>query len=191
MDCRTFRKKHLAFVDDTLPGIDLAEMYRHVEECEHCAGHDARVRRGLMLVRNLPAIEPSSDFSARLEARLREVRLADRHPELLPRRTGLFGGFGVRSYSALAASLTIIGYVGYVAATAADRPHMERELTLAPVIATQPEPALLPIADPVLVASFSTGLPVWPAAMLAEEAPVQFATPTVNPAIQTVYYTGR
>jgi hypothetical protein len=71
MDCREFSDQHLAFVDDTLPGIELVRMQRHIVECEGCAKQDAKVRRALLLFRNLPSIEPSADFASRLEARLK------------------------------------------------------------------------------------------------------------------------
>jgi hypothetical protein len=188
MDCRTFKKKHLAFVDDTLPGVELAEMYRHIDHCELCAKHDARVRRGLVLVRSIPSIEPSREFSTRLEARLREIRVSERHGDLRPAHGNrLFSSLSAGSFTAIAAGLVIVGYVGYAAVTAANMPHTMRELTLAPVIATQPELPQLPIANPALAASLSTGFPVWPAAMMAEEAPLSY----VNSAVRTVNYTGR
>src|SRR4051812_48889219 len=71
MDCREFNQKHVAFVDDLLPGLDLVRMQRHLAECERCAHHDTLIRRALLVVRNMPEIRPSADFSARLQARLR------------------------------------------------------------------------------------------------------------------------
>ncbi len=76
MDCTDFRRHHLAYVDDTLPGDVLVAAERHRVECATCGAHDTLVRRSLLIARNLPSIEPSADFSARLEARLREVREA-------------------------------------------------------------------------------------------------------------------
>src|SRR5689334_23044537 len=77
MDCREFRDKHLEFVDDTLAGIELVGMQMHLTECEQCSRQDAIVRRSLMLFRNIPSIEPSPDFSIRLEQRLKAAKLAD------------------------------------------------------------------------------------------------------------------
>src|SRR4029079_12401710 len=77
MDCREFHDKHLAFVDDTLAGVELVGMQMHLTECESCSRHDATIRRSLMLFRILPAIEPSRDFSVRLEEKLKAVKLAD------------------------------------------------------------------------------------------------------------------
>ena len=54
MDCRTFRKHHLAYLDDTLPGDVMARAQCHVLNCDACAAHDTMVRRSLMMVRSLP-----------------------------------------------------------------------------------------------------------------------------------------
>ncbi|GJG85817.1 hypothetical protein tb265_09980 [Gemmatimonadetes bacterium T265] len=78
MDCSEFRRHHLAYVDDTLPGDVLVAAERHRVECAACGAHDTLVRRSLLLARNLPTIEPSADFAARLEARLRDVRTESR-----------------------------------------------------------------------------------------------------------------
>ena len=74
MDCTDFRRHHLAYVDDTLPGDVLVAAERHRVECAACGAHDTLVRRSLLIAHNLPTIEPSADFSARLEARLRQAR---------------------------------------------------------------------------------------------------------------------
>ena len=86
MDCRGFRSKHVAFVDDFLSGEEVVAMQRHLLECEQCAAHDAKIRRALLLFRNLPAVEPSSDFYSRLSARIESERaMALAHPTV--RRT--------------------------------------------------------------------------------------------------------
>ena len=38
MDCREFHEQHFAFVDDTLPGIELVGMQMHLTECEDAPG---------------------------------------------------------------------------------------------------------------------------------------------------------
>ena len=80
MNCREFQAQHCAFVDDTLSLADMAEMGNHLEECEACASHDTRVRRSLLVVRNAPQLECSSDFGRRLHARLQEIGPIDRFP---------------------------------------------------------------------------------------------------------------
>ncbi len=166
MDCSEFCDQHLAFVDDTLAGIELVRMERHIAECESCARHDAKIRRALLLFRNLPSIEPSADFSHRLEARLREC-----HNEQLAstQRNLRFGAF--------AATLASLVMLGYIATTLYDHANVSSDLVMAPVVATIPEPEFTPITTPApaIVASVSAGLTIWPAALFAEQVPVRFA----------------
>ena len=167
MDCREFCDRHVAFVDDTLAGIELVRMQCHIAECETCAKHDAKIRRALLLVRNLPPIEPSADFSQRLEARLRRECHSD--DLLATTQRNLRRG-------AIAATLASAAMLGYIATTLSrsDAPH---DLVMPPVVATIPEPELTPIttSTPAIVASVSAGLTIWPAALFAEQVPVRFA----------------
>jgi len=71
MDCRSFRQNHVAFVDGMMSEWQTGEMYGHLERCEYCSRLDTVIRRGLLVARNLPSIQPSRDFTLRLEARLR------------------------------------------------------------------------------------------------------------------------
>jgi anti-sigma factor RsiW len=167
MDCRQFCDQHVAFVDDTLAGIELVRMQRHLAECECCAKHDAKIRRALLLFRNLPSIEPSADFSRRLEARLREC---DSDRLLVATQRNLRLG----AIAATLASAVMLGYIGTTLYHHSDPP---RDVVMAPVIATIPEPELTPITTsaPAIVASVTAGLTIWPAALFAEQAPVGFA----------------
>jgi hypothetical protein len=167
MDCRDFCDQHLAFVDDTLAGIELVRMQRHIAECENCAKQDAKIRRALLLVRNLPPIEPSPDFTRRLEARLKETHNEDLlHLTQRNLRRG--------AIVATVASALMLGYIG-TTLYSADTP--SRDLLMPPVVATIPEAELTPIttSTPVIMASVSAGLTIWPAALFAEQAPVSFA----------------
>jgi anti-sigma factor RsiW len=165
MDCRDFKEHHFAFVDDTLSGIELVAMTRHITECEQCAKHDATVRRALLLFRNLPPIEPSPKFRERLEERLREAREMGSAPTHSSRQFAV--GVAI-------ASLLMLGYIG-TSLRSVDSP---RDVTLPPVIATKPEADVLPIATPSasLVASVPAGGSVWTAALYAEDAPIHFAS---------------
>jgi hypothetical protein len=166
MDCREFSDQHLAFVDDTLAGIELVRMQLHLAECRSCAKHDAKIRRALLLFRNLPCIEPSADFSERLEARLK----ASENDNLFPttqrnlRRSAI---------AATLASAMMLGYIG----TTLYRSDTPRDLVMPPVVATLPEPDFVPItvSAPAIVTSVSAGLTLWPAAVFAEQVPVRFA----------------
>ncbi|MFN2635476.1 MAG: anti-sigma factor [Gemmatimonadaceae bacterium] len=167
MDCREFSDQHVAYVDDTLAGIELVRMQRHLAECSDCAKHDAKIRRALLLVRNLPTIEPSPEFSQRLQARLKDCQSDD----IL-----LAGTQRNLRRGAIAATIASAVMLGYIGSTLYHR-DPPRDLILPPVIATLPEPELTPIAtsSPAIVASVSAGLSIWPAALFAEQAPVRFA----------------
>ena len=181
MDCRSFRKHHVAYLDDLLPGELLVAAERHVRECVACSAHDTAVRRSLLLVRNLPHIEPSSDFAARLAARIDDVRCGrcevpdDVPADWAPSRAELLRAMltaplsssaGRKGLAAVAAGLLALTYAG-------DRYYSWRDggdVELPPVIASMPEtpPVLVP---PMLLTSASTGIPVWPAALLADQTP--------------------
>ena len=166
MDCREFCDQHLPFVDDTLAGIELVRMQRHLAECEACARHDAKIRRALLLFRNLPSIEPSADFSRRLESRLKACQAE----QLASTQRNLrFGAF--------AAALASVVMIGYIAATLYDHANVSNDLVMAPVVATMPEPEFTPITNstPAIVASTPAGLTIWSAALFAEQVPVRFA----------------
>jgi anti-sigma factor RsiW len=167
MDCRQFCDQHVAFVYDTLAGIELVRMQRHIAECESCAKHDAKIRRSLLLFRNIPPIQPSPDFSERLEARLR--REAHNEDLLATTQRNLRRG----AIAATIASALMLGYIG----TTLSHTDTPQEMVMPPVVATVPEPELTPIttSTPAIVASVSAGLTIWPAALFAEQAPVRFA----------------
>lgn len=172
MDCREFREKHVAFVDDTLAGIELVGMQCHIAECECCASQDAKVRRALLLFRNLPSIELSPGFSARLDARLRESRNIDLSSQSSQ-------GFRRGAIAAAIASAVMIGYIGTTLYDAERTGHF----LMAPVVATLPEADMMPITTPTpaIVASASAGFAIWPAALFAEQAPVHFAHSRLEP----------
>lgn len=165
MDCRTFHRNHCAFIDDTLPGVDLVAMERHRAECAACAEFDARVRRSLLVVRNLPRIECSEDFSERLFQRLRETEV-DRRPVLTR------GGHGLATYGAVAAMLLLVSVSG-LAFLDGDEP--AAPLRLQPVVATERATATDALSNAAIMTSASAGVPAWPALLLAEEIPMQVA----------------
>ena len=165
MDCRTFRTNHAAFVDDTLPAIDIVAGQRHLLDCADCAQYDTMVRRALMVFRNLPTIQPSADFSARLSARLADARA---HPSIEWRQRG--PGLGAFAAAALA-----VVALGYVMTFAVELTSPTPALALAPVITTQPEAVASPMTSSAIAASMSMGIPVWPAMLMAEQASLQFS----------------
>ena len=167
MDCRDFQENHFAFVDDTLPGIELVGMQMHMLECEKCAKQDASVRRSLMLFRNLAPIEPSADFSARLNQKL-ALAIAE---DASAARSGRSRKFAA---AVAVTSVVMLGYIG-VSLRQVDFP---QDIIFPPVVASIPEPATSPVTSPgtAMVASVPAGLPMWTAALFAEQAPVHFAS---------------
>jgi hypothetical protein len=168
MDCREFRELHIGFVDDTLPAVEMDAMHRHLGSCTRCSRHDTAIRRGLLIVRNLPRVELSPDFKERLNARLRALDAAGaRERTMLPVYRA-----SASVFAALAAGLAL---AAYVALEAANRFSTQDELRLPPVIASVPEAPPSPLADPAFVAAVSTGMPIWPAVLMADQAPMHLA----------------
>jgi len=169
MDCRQFRESHFAFVDDTLPGVELVGMQVHLAECERCAKHDATVRRSLMLFRSLPSINPSPDFGQRLERRIRETRLTDMASAQAGRSRRLAATVAITSAA-------MLGYIGF-SLKHVDTP---RDIVFPPVVAFAPVPEPIPVTmaspAPEMVAALPAGLPLWTAAILVEYSPVDFAS---------------
>jgi anti-sigma factor RsiW len=166
MDCRGFRSKHVAFVDDFLSGEEVVAMQGHLLKCAKCAAHDAKIRRALLLFRNLPAVEPSPDFYSRLSARIESERAS-----AATRPTFAARGPGIGTFMSVAAGLVT---VGYVTAASLDWTR-QRDVALSPVVATEPALPLPSVENQALVASMSAGMPVWPMVYFAEQAPMRFA----------------
>ena len=183
MDCKQFRKQHLAYLDNTLSGEATSAAQRHVMSCDPCAAHDTLVRRSLMVARSMPTLTPSDAFQARLRERLATCRAEDgRYPA--GDELGLSKPRAGKTLIVVAASavLGVIALRGFQST----RPP---ELSMQPVIASQPSrpvpvASMLPpqsdamsgvptYVTPALVQVMATGNPVWPAAMIVEDAPMQ------------------
>lgn len=143
MACRSFRKNHLAYLDDTLAGDLMSAAQRHILTCDSCAAHDSMVRRSLMVAKNLPSIEPSAAFQQRLQARLAECR-EERRTErdlrndavdaaMLPMAGNRASWLAPRTIAAIAAS-AILGTLIWRGVTTPDVPLVAMQ----PVIASEP-----------------------------------------------------
>lgn len=186
MDCGSFRDNHAAFIDNALNDADLASMRTHRAECSACAEHDATIRRALLIFRNMPQIEPSADFGRRLNARIRatERSLAWSHAGV---RGPSWTTFAWAASGVLAAGYILVAALGGPIGNRAIAAARSTELALAPVVVqAHVPPARIdsapvgplrasPMASPAIVASVSMGMPVWPAALLAAQAPMHFA----------------
>ena len=167
MDCREFREQHVGYVDDTLPAVEMEVMHRHARSCYRCARHDVAVRRGLLLVHNLPRIEPSADFMVRLADRIAELDAAGNDVEGSSTYQLTTGAF-----AALAAGLTLLGYVALEASNHFGTPPA---LTLPPVVATAPAKPAPSFTSGAYMAGISTGMPVWQAVLMVDETPRRLA----------------
>lgn len=166
MNCREFRRQHDAYIDDTLMGTALEGMARHVHFCERCAQHDTRIRRALMVARNVPMIQPSVDFGARLEARLLEERSHIRRTTFAPTQFRTMTG---GTYLVIAAGVLMLA--GLAGILTLDRQENE-PVRMAPMVASAPATEL---AAPTMIAAMPAGMPLWPAVLLAQQAPWHFA----------------
>ncbi|MBL0938836.1 MAG: hypothetical protein IBJ03_08070 [Gemmatimonadaceae bacterium] len=177
MDCKNFRKHHLGYLDDTLPGTLMAAAQRHIMACNSCAAHDALVRRSLMVVKSLPTLEPSADFQARLRARLAECREEQAAlPQAAVSAAAVRSDLGyrvgprqTRAVLAVAAS-AMLGVIAWRAVSDTSAP----EVRMAPVIASTPAMPDAPYVTAELLHAMATGNPVWSAAMMVDDVPVTF-----------------
>lgn len=171
MDCREFQKNHVAFVDDVLPAMEMRVMERHRASCPKCARQDMLVRRSLMLVRNLPAIDVSPDFMDRLNKRIEQLGPAPRTVDrIIAPRPNLPS---VAAFTALAAGLAAVAYLAVETTNYFAPQGMPRPVSVASIPALEPAPSL---ATPAFVASVPTGMPVWPAVLMVGQSPMRFAS---------------
>jgi hypothetical protein len=172
MTCSTFREQHSAFMDGELDPVELASMERHLAECATCAAHDSVVRRAVLLVRNLPCIEPSAGFSSRLEARL--GGLSDRPSEKGPAK--------MRPYFATAVGVAAVGYLAVLAFREPTRDHISAFRPLA-VAASEPSapspstPQIVSVQEPRFVAL----QPAFNVVGSADTFTTQLPTPPIMP----------
>jgi hypothetical protein len=170
MDCREFRNKHVAFVDDLLPAVEMDALRQHLRTCVRCSRQDTSVRRSLLIVRNLPPIEPSPEFMARLNHRLEELGPSARVDRVSPRPYLP----SVGAVTALAAGVVAVAYMAIETTHYFATPDPR---VMSPVAATrQLEQVPSSIADAAFVASVPTGMPVWPAVLMIGQAPMRFAS---------------
>ena len=187
MDCREFRKKHVAYVDDLLAAVDMDAMRTHLGECGACSRQDTAVRRSLLLVRNLPSIEPSRDFMARLNSRLAEIGPPPRYA-VAPRSSLFVSAPAIGAFAALAAGIAMVAVLAtqttrYFSPTATEHSAIASAVAIAPADSTtaltaaaaENEAAASDAAmeNAAYVAAVPTGIPIWPALVMAGETPLR------------------
>lgn len=164
MDCREFRDKHSLLIDVQCSAIEEDKMREHMRRCPDCERHDTRIRRSLLVARSLPPIEPSPEFRARLDARLREAALrpatAEHRVFRVAPRAPLF---------ATAAAILLIAVIG-VAMTA----RQTAPIRMAPVVASVPA-VDHSLTSTALAATVPTGMSIWPAIVAASQVQMHLA----------------
>jgi putative zinc finger protein len=192
MDCREFRNKHVAYVDDLLPAVDMDAMQTHLAECGACSRQDTAVRRSLLLVRNLPSIEPSRDFMARLNSRLAEIGPPPRYA-VAPRNSLFVSAPAIGAFAALAAGIALVAVLAtqttrYFSPAGPDLSAVASAVAVTTVDSTPfatvtAETAAdnavaasdAAMANAAYVAAVPTGIPIWPAVVMVGETRMQFA----------------
>lgn len=92
MNCRTFRASHADFVDALAPEHVRVGLQAHLATCPQCARFDVVMRRGLLVVRNLPAVEAPRSLTRSLLRRIDALsgqRLTSSSPSVRARRRTL------------------------------------------------------------------------------------------------------
>lgn len=92
MSCEQFLSKHVEFVDDLLSAVEMTEMAEHRRHCPSCERQDTKIRRSLILVRTLLAVDDMPDFRYRRAALRNRIfsacqSIAGRKRYMLPSET--------------------------------------------------------------------------------------------------------
>ena len=81
MDCTEFLNRYSEYDDSLVPPSEADRFRSHMASCDACTRYDRVLRKGRMLARQAPGVEPSDDFVPRLHARLwSEAGRVDRAP---------------------------------------------------------------------------------------------------------------
>jgi anti-sigma factor RsiW len=163
MKCREFKSNHVGFIDDLLSAADMAEMRRHLVACPACATLDTRIRRSLLVVRNLPRIEPSADFFAKLTEALKQAPAAEP-----PHRAFATGA----AFAAVTTALAAAVYFAVAILPSREPDAVPMAVAQTPTVNIVP----LPMSDVSIAASVSAGVPVWPAMFMVGELPTHLAS---------------
>jgi anti-sigma factor RsiW len=180
MDCREFRNKHVGFVDDLLPAVEMDAMRQHVVACPRCARQDTAIRRSLLLVRNLPPIEASPEFRRRLNARLAELGPVAQVGMMAPQRSYA----SISAFVGIAAGVAAVAYMAIRTATyfaPMQSPGVSTVATVHRVPAPMQPSAIVPVPNAAFVASarpISSGSPDSEATTTGDEP--AFLSPAVT-----------
>jgi hypothetical protein len=167
MNCREFKSKHVGFIDDVLSAFDMRAMRQHVSACPSCASLDVRIRRSLLVMRNLPQIEPSADFFSRLNEELGKGLPPSRESSRQPLALGTVATFALTT-ALLAAAVYFAMPIG----TSAEKPAEVRQVATTASVANPVQTT----PDAAMAAAAPAGIPIWPAMFMVGELPMRLAS---------------
>lgn len=158
MECKDFLEGYSSYRDDLLDEPEKEAFRAHLECCESCARYDRVVRKGTRVLRELPPVDPPSDFLARLRHRI--YHLEDGIP-----LSSSFPGGSAALVAAAAAGLLALAWLPIAT-------HAPVEVELHPVAVDAPEvrrtAAGRDLVDPgpfmrtrATVAETAESLPAW------------------------------
>lgn len=155
MTCREFLARYSEYLDERVGPLEAERWRSHAMLCRSCARYDQVLRDGLERVRELPDIEPSSDFLPRLQHRLYHL-----HDDDLESGNRASGGSAAVAL-AVAAMLTLLAWSplirsqvgGSAGAEDDDRPEVrgveEAEPTAAREVPSLSPSAVVPYGPPM------------------------------------------
>ncbi|HEX7243384.1 MAG TPA: zf-HC2 domain-containing protein [Longimicrobiaceae bacterium] len=106
VDCERFLDQYSEFRDGFLLPEESREFEAHLKACASCARYDRVVSRGTGIFRDLPELEVSEDFGARLQHRI--FNLED---EMRASRQGGFSGVPASAALSIAAVLAVTAWL--------------------------------------------------------------------------------
>lgn len=140
VDCARFLEEYSDFRDCLLAPEQRREFEAHLAACSSCARYDRVVDRGASIFRELPEVEPSEDFAARLQHRIFHVEDEMRAPGRS------FSGISAPTAFSIAAVLAAAAWLPVLRSPADSAYRLPAVSAHAP----QPEIPVLSVAGPLL-----------------------------------------
>lgn len=106
MDCSDFLERYSDYDDSMMPSAEAERFREHMAVCPVCTRYDRVLRKGRMLARQLPTVEPSGDFVPRLHMRLWQER--DRPSERWGRSRPVLAALPVLTLLLVAAAAAVL-----------------------------------------------------------------------------------
>jgi len=167
MNCSEFLESYSDFRDGLIGDPDLVRrISAHLLDCPRCMQYDARLARGVTLLRTLSDLEPSPRFRRELAKQLQTGRLALEEP-VRPAPAGIMVGLMVATAAAL---------VLWAGTRTSGPPAATAGQAGASLPRTQPLPAIVAHASPPFVSFTELSAPAfeadWRTPGAADQSPV-------------------